>query len=124
MDLLILFPLEMALLRNLTRPECHASITRLFGNNKWQEIKQKRLEGKIELDEMRRQLVKLFKAGLKGLGYKYVEDVKPASPSRQPFYHIIMASDRGSRAEMLKDAWSKPRYLPCELLYTKKDRPR
>ncbi len=121
-DLLIIFPLEMALLRNLTRPECQASITRLYGNRKWEEIKQKRLEGKIGPDEMRRQLVKLFKAGLRGLGYKYVEDFKPASPSRQPFYHLIMASDSKRGAKMISDAWDKERYLPCELLYPKKDK--
>ena len=111
----------MALLRNLTRPECEASITRLYGNRKWQDVKQKRLEGKIGPDEVRHQLVKLFKAGLRGLGYKYVEDFKPASSARQPFYHLIWASD--SRAKMLTDAWSKQRYLPCELLYSRKDRP-
>ncbi len=122
-ELLIIFPLEMALLRNLTRPECQASITRLYGNRKWQEIKQKRLKGKIGPDEMRRQLVKLFKAGLRGLGYKYVEDFKPASPSRQPFYHIILASDSKRGAKMISDAWGRERYLPCELLYSKKDRP-
>jgi len=122
MELLILFPLEMALLRNLTRPECQASITRLYGNQKWQVIKQKRLEGKIEPDKMRRQLVELFKTGLKGLGYKYVEDFKPASLSNPPFYHVIWASDTDRRAKMLSDAWGKERYLPCELLYTRKDR--
>jgi len=121
-DLLIIFPLEMALLRNLTRPECQASITRLYGNQKWQEIKQKRLEGKIGPTETRHQLVELFKAGLKGLGYKYVADFKPASPSNQPLYHVIWASDTDRRAEMLSDAWGKERYLPCELLYTRKDR--
>ncbi|GAG94685.1 unnamed protein product, partial [marine sediment metagenome] len=123
-DLLIILPLEMALLRNLTRPECQASITRLYGNRKWQEIKQKRLKGKIGPDEMRRQLVKLFKAGLRGLGYKYVEDFKPASPSRQPFYHVIWASDSKREAKMISDAWGRERYLPCELLYSGKDRPR
>ena len=122
-ELLIIFPLEMALLRNLTRPECEASITRLYGNRKWQEIKQKRLKGKIGPDEMRRQLVKLFKAGLRGLGYKYVEDFKPASPSRQPFYHIILASDSKRGAKMISDAWGRERYLPCELLYSRKNRP-
>jgi three-Cys-motif partner protein len=123
-DLLIILPLEMALLRNLTRPECQVSITRLYGNHKWQETKQKRLEGKIGPDEMRRQLVKLFKAGLRGLGYKYVEDFKPASPSRQPFYHVILASDSKPGAKMLSDVWGKERYLPCELLYSRKDRPK
>lgn len=121
-DLLIILPLEMALLRNLTRPECQVSITRLYGNRKWQEIKQKRLEGKIGPDEMRRQLVKLFKAGLKGLGYKYVEDFKPASPSRQPFYHVIWASDNKREAKMISDVWGRERYLPCELLYNRKDK--
>lgn len=121
-ELLILFPLEMALLRNLTRPECQASINRLYGNRLWQEISQKRLDGKIGTDKMRARLIKLFKAGLKELGYKYVEDFKPASPSRQPLYHLISASDSGRRAKMISDAWGKERYLPCELLYNKKDR--
>ena len=117
MELLIIFPLEMALLRNLMRPECEASITRLYGNLKWQEIKQARLDNKIELDEVRHRLIKLFKSGLRGLGYRYVADLKPASPSRQPFYHLILASDASTAGSILKDIWSKPRYLPCELFH-------
>jgi three-Cys-motif partner protein len=122
LELLILFPLEMALLRNLTRPECQASITRLYGNRQWQEISQKRQDGKMSLEKMRNQLVRLFKAGLKELGYKYVEDFTPASPSTHPLYHVISANDSGYRAKMISDAWGKARYLPCELLYDKKDR--
>ena len=123
-DLMIILPLEMALLRNLTRPECEASITRLYGNHKWLEIKQKRIEDKIGPDVIRHQLVELFKTGLRDLGYKHVEDYKPASPSRQPFYHLIWASDTHHRTEMLKDAWGRQRYLPCELLYRRIDKPR
>jgi len=119
-ELLIIFPLEMALLRNLTRPECQASITRLYGNRKWQEIKQQRLDGKITPDETRHRLVALFKAGLKALGYRHIADFKPSySP---PLYHIISASDSNGRARILEEAWGKERYLPCELLYTRKDR--
>jgi len=121
MELLIMFPLEMALLRNLLRSECQASITRLYGNQQWQEIKQDKLNGKIELDEVRHRLVELFKAGLRGLGYKHVDDFKPARFYRQPFYHLILASDSDTGAKILKDAWSKPRYLPCELLYNTKE---
>lgn len=120
MELLILFPLEMALVRNLTRPECQASITRLYGNTQWEEIRQGKLNGKIGLDEVRNRLVELFKAGLRGLDYKYIEDFKPGSPSRQPFYHLILASDVDTRAKILKDAWGKPRYLPCELFHSEK----
>jgi three-Cys-motif partner protein len=121
-ELLILFPLEMALLRNLTRPECQSSITRLYGNRDWQEISQKRLTGKISSEKMRGKLVKLFKAGLKELGYKYVEDFKPASPSSHPLYHVISANDSARRMKMISEAWGKARYLPCELLYDKKER--
>jgi three-Cys-motif partner protein len=121
-ELLIIFPLEMALLRNLTRPECQASITRLYGNSKWEEIKQQRLEGKIGSGKARQLLVELFKDGLKALGYRHITDFKPGYLSKAPFYHIISASDSDSRAKMLEEAWGKERYLPCELLYTGKDK--
>lgn len=123
-DLLIFFPLEMALLRNLTRPECQASITRLYGNQQWEEIKQDKLSGKIELDEVRTRLVELFKAGLRGLGYNYVEDFKPTWLSRQPFYHLILASDSDTGAKILKDAWGKSRYLRCELFHDEESKSR
>ena len=114
-ELLIIFPLEMALTRNLLRPECEASITRLYGNLQWQEIKQARLDGEISTDMVRAKLVELFKSGLKSLGYRYVVDTKPLSSSPQPFYHVILASDTGTTNSLLKEVWSKPRYLPCEL---------
>jgi len=122
LELLIIFPLEMALLRNLTRPECQSSINRLYGHRQWQEISQKRLDGKISSEKVRNRLVRLFKAGLKGLGYKYVEDFKPASPSTHPLYHVISANDSQRRAELISEAFGKARYLPCELLYDKKER--
>jgi len=117
-DMLIIFPLEMALLRNLTRPECEASINRLYGNQKWQPVRQKRQDGKILLDEARKQLVNLFKTGLKGLGYRYVEDLRPALFSNPPYYHLIWASDSSSQVKELSDTWGKPRYLPCELFHS------
>ena len=121
MELLIIFPLEMALLRNLMRPECQVSITRLYGNHQWEEIKRQRLSGKIGLDKVRHSLVELYKAGLKGLGYKYVTDFKPIYPASQPPYHLIFASNTNAKVKILKDAWGKPRYLPCELLYGTKE---
>lgn len=116
-ELLIIFPLEMALLRNLSRPACQASITRLYGNHKWEEIRQKRLEGKIGPAKTRQRLVQLYKQGLKALGYRHVDDFKPRYLAKPPLYHVISASDSESRARMLEEAWGKDRYLPCELLY-------
>jgi three-Cys-motif partner protein len=117
MELLIVFPLEMALLRNLTRSECEVSITRFYGNRKWHEIKQAKLAGGLEPSDVRHQLVELFKAGLKGLGYKYVASFAPAQFTNPPVYHLILAGDNNTGVKILKDAWGKPRYLPCELLY-------
>lgn len=114
-ELLVIFPLEMALLRNLGRRQCEASISRFYGNSLWLDIRQQRLDKKIGQDEARKRLIKLYKTGLKGLGYRYVSDLSPPRFSRSPLYHIIWASDRDGRKEMLKKAWTKPRYLPCEL---------
>jgi three-Cys-motif partner protein len=117
MDLLIVFPVEMALLRNLTRTECESSINRLYGGRKWQKIRQEKLDSNIELDDTRHRLVGLFKDNLSRLGYRYVADFKPVAFSRSPFYHLIWASDRRSGTEILEETWGKQRYLPCELLY-------
>jgi len=119
MELLIVFPLEMGLLRNLARPECQPAITRFFGNLEWQEIEQKWADGKMGTDDVRKRLVELFKKGLKGLGYRHVEDFRPTRFSRQPFYHLIAASDRPGAGGILREAWGKTRYLPCELLYSR-----
>jgi three-Cys-motif partner protein len=117
MDLLVLFPLEMALLRNLTRKECENSINRLYGNTDWQAIRKKRLDDKLDLDKVRKELIELFKTNLKGLGYKHVEDTEPARFSNPPYYHVIWASDRTSRAADLKETWGRERYLPCEMFH-------
>ncbi len=118
-DLLIIFPLEMALLRNLTRPDCEASINRLYGNRDWQQVRQKMLDNKIEHNQARQKLLSLYKSGLKGLAYRFVEDLKPARFSNPPNYHIFWASDTRNRLQELIDIWSKPRYLPCELFGNK-----
>jgi three-Cys-motif partner protein len=117
MELLIIFPLEMALLRNMMRLECQESITRFFGGAQWEDAKRQRTAGKAGPEETKRRLLDLYKEKLRGLGYRFVEDFKPASPSPHPYYHLISASDSGSRLKNLQDAWGKSRYLRCELLY-------
>ena len=114
-ELLIIFPLEMALLRNLARPECAESLTRFFGNRQWEELKKLKQLSKNE--DIKPKLVALFKNGLSGLGYKYVEDFKPTASTPDPYYHLIYAGDKVSRLKQIKNAWGKSRFLRCELLY-------
>jgi three-Cys-motif partner protein len=117
MDLLILFPLEMALMRNLTRTECENSINRLYGGDSWMVARIEKMMSKPDLNLIRRDLVRIFKENLKGLGYKHVEDAEPARFSNPPYYHVIWASDRASRANELKEAWGRERFLPCEMFH-------
>jgi three-Cys-motif partner protein len=116
-DLLIVFPLEMALVKNMMRPECEPSITGFYGNREWESLKRLKLGRKIRDEDIKSQLVEIFKNGLRNLGYRYVDDLKPASPAAETYYHLIYASDTGSQARSLNEAWGKPRYLRCELLY-------
>ena len=117
MDLCIVFPLEMSLLRNLLRPECKNSISRLYGGDEWQPVRDKLAEHKITPAKARRELVEIFKSNLKKLGYKHVEDVEPARFTSPPYYHIIWASDGASRIKELTAAWGKERYLACEMFH-------
>jgi len=117
MDLLIIFPLEMAVLRNLARHECEGSLNRFYGNDEWQAIRSKQTEGHTGAGKLRKELVELFKGGLKQLGYSHVEDTLPARFTNPPYYHVIWASDRTSRIRELKTVWSRDRYLPCEMFH-------
>jgi three-Cys-motif partner protein len=116
-DLLIVFPIEMALLRNMQRPECEESVTRFYGNQEWEEIKRQKRANKISSHDIKQKLVELYKNGLQNLGYRYVGDFKPASPTPDPYYHLIYASDILSRSKQIKEAWGKSRFLRCELLF-------
>jgi three-Cys-motif partner protein len=121
-ELLIVFPLEMALVRNLMRPECENSLSRFYGNQQWEDIKRQKRIGKADPEDIKYKLVEIFKTGLHNLGYRYVEDFKPASPTHDPYFHLIYAGDSVSRLKQIKDAWGKSRFLRCELLYRIKDR--
>lgn len=120
-DLLLVFPLEMALLRNLSRPDCEKSINSLYGSEKWQAVREEKQAGELDTGKVRQALVDLFRTRLKELGYRYVYDLQPASLGGQPLYHLIWASDTGRGKGLLEEAWGKPRFLPCELMYSKDD---
>ena len=120
MDLCIIFPLEMALLRNILRPACQNSINRLYGSEAWQDIRQDYLAHKLDLNQVRKALVELFKKQLKQLGYKHVDVIEPARFTNPPYYHVLWASDRTSRLSALKESWGKERFLSCEMFHEDK----
>ncbi|MBN1369372.1 MAG: three-Cys-motif partner protein TcmP [Dehalococcoidaceae bacterium] len=117
MDLLMLLPVEMAIVKNLNRPKCAASLTRFFGTTAWKEINNSLVSGRISAPKAREMLVEIYTSGLKSLGYRHVESLNPVKPNRTPLYYIIWASDSDSRLKQIKNIWSKTRFLPGEMFH-------
>lgn len=117
MDLLLLLPMEMAIVKNLNRPECAASLTRFFGTTAWKEINSSLASGKISTPAARDMLVEIYTSGLKSLGYRHVESLNPVKTGRAPLYYIVWASDGESRLKQIKTTWSKTRFLPGEMFH-------
>lgn len=113
MELVIFLPVDMALLRNLTREDCQSSLDRFFGRLEWREIREKRAGG-LDFEKTRDALVNFYLDNLKLLGYNFVETYRPLA--RAP-YQVFWASDRHNELRNIQAAWGKPRYLPCELFY-------
>lgn len=120
MGLLVVLPLEMGLMHNLTRPECEASINHFFGNRYWQRIREGLLSGSISPDEASQALVELYRKGLKRIGYRYIQLHQARCFDAKFSYHIIYASDTPRPTLQIDHIWDKPRYLPCELFYRQK----
>jgi len=117
MDLLLLLPVEMAIVKNLNRPECAASLTRFFGTTSWKEINSGLTSGRISAPRARDMLADIYTSGLKSLGYRHVESLNPFKPGHAPLYYIVWASDGESRLKQIKTIWSKTRFLPGEMFH-------
>jgi len=117
MDLMLLLPVEMAIIKNLNRPECAASLTRFFGTTAWQETNSGLVSGRISTPKARDMLVEIYTSGLKSLGYRHVESLNPVKPGHAPLYYIIWASDGESRLKQIKNIWGKTRFLPGEMFH-------
>ncbi len=113
MDLLLILPVEMALLKNVNRTECESSITRFFGSNTWQETLS---EPQPSHKDLRQNLGELYAAGLSRAGYKYARGFSPQR-FRASLYYVIWASDRHDWLGRLKTIWNKPRFLPGEMFH-------
>ena len=115
MDLLLLLPVETALLNNLRRPECRPSITRFFGSSAWLAVYEGLENGRLDAGPAREMLVKIYCDNFKQTGYRYVESHNPFAAGHRSAYYIIWASDRESRLKNIRKIWASPRFLPGEL---------
>jgi three-Cys-motif partner protein len=120
-ELLILFPLRMALLRLMTtqraiRPEMSDRLDISFGSHEWATVHKARLDGQISPGEAQVQYLDEYCSGLRNLGYRWVRwkaITAPRAPGlpRQEMYHLIFATDHDAGDKIMEDVFRRPYVL-------------
>ena len=116
MELLILYPYDMAINRCIAVPSNSGALTTYYGDESWKtaDLESRRL-GESE-SQRRERFVNLYTGKLSSLGY---EHVYPSSPlgygKHHHLYNVIYASDEpiGQRImeSILSKAWAIPGHL-------------
>jgi three-Cys-motif partner protein len=109
-ELLILFPLQMCILRLLNFktgkvPPGHVKkLEAMLGaESPWREIWQRRLIGEITTaDQTRAAFLDAYCHQLKGLGYRHVLAREVAGDSGRPLYYLVFASDHDAGKAIMK----------------------
>jgi len=120
-ELLVLFPLRMALLRLLTlaRPigaTTQERLHRAFAGPEWLEIYSARRKGEITAKEAGTGYLNLYCDNFRALGYRWVRSKAIAAPRapgmrRQEMYHLIFATDHAAGEDIMRDVFQRPYVL-------------
>jgi len=118
MELLILYPYDMAINRNLSNPAAQSALNRFFGGiDVWaQELEASRGQGETA-GQRRDRFVELYRARLRALGYSFVESFGPLCDGHKPKYYVIFAGDNATGAKIMNQVWSRLRAVPGQLGY-------
>ncbi len=115
MELLILYPYDMFVARWLRMPVMAPQLDLMFGGNRWKlALSESAIQGE-DHHARRKRFVELYCSGLEALGYRYVDVLGPLYSGRRPLYHVVFASDHPVGAKIMRDVWSKTRWIPGEL---------
>jgi three-Cys-motif partner protein len=117
-ELLILFPLEMGLLRLLTtvepmEPERDRQISSNFGSEAWKPIYSRRLSGSISPEQAKELYLELYCGGLRELGYgsviqRPILSFTSSGGKRQTLYHLVFATDSEQGDKIMRDVFTRP----------------
>jgi three-Cys-motif partner protein len=123
MELLILFPFDMAINQNLSNPAAQEALDQFFGIADWRkELRTSQLRNE-EITQRRQRFTHVYVQNLRSLGYQYVEEYGPLHWRNRPLYSVIFATDHPVGAKIMRDVWSKPRSIPGQLDYAPVRRP-
>lgn len=126
MELLILYPYDMAIDARLFNPRIYPALTQFFGaDSGWhlQLAESRRLAE--NRDQRRERFVRFYCQRLRGLGYQHVDHYGPLyDEHNNPLYYVVFASDHPVGAKIMKREWQATRFVPGELGYSPVRRPR
>lgn len=116
-ELLILFPLQMGLLRLMTvvspMSRHHRQLVDdAFGTSAWSDIHRARIRGAISPQDAKARYVELYCANLRGLGYKVPEPrivkarARAGAPSQERYY-LVFATDHPAGEEIMSDVFRR-----------------
>jgi three-Cys-motif partner protein len=125
MELLILYPYDMAIKRLLSISRSYAALDRFYGGRSiWEDQLGLSLGGHESDDGQRARFLQLYKRRLRQLGYRFVDSYGPLCDGRNPKYHVIFAGDNETGSRIMRDVWGRTRFVPGELGYHPVARPR
>ena len=120
-ELLITFPLRMAILRQLTVARqigraASALVSASFGTEEWRAIYNARLRGQVSPTRAKGAYLELFEGRVRQLGYRAVRSKAIVAPkvmggARQEMYHLIFATDHPAGDEIMQDVFERPYFL-------------
>jgi three-Cys-motif partner protein len=111
---LILFPTDTGFMR--LAPERPEYVTRIFGNEDWMEIYERRVANKLSPDQARGLYVQLYGRGLRRLGYDVVLDRQITKDNGQPMYFLIFATDHSAGERIMDHCFNQVRVRVAEEL--------
>lgn len=117
-ELMILFPLDMALLRLMPVTKSISekdkdAVSEMFATQDWWDIYQARLSGEIEPAMARAGYLELYRKDLKALGYAHVISRpvvlrRGAGMRHQDVYHLFFASDHDAGERIMRHIFQRP----------------
>lgn len=117
-ELMILFPLRMALVRLLSiagdiDPKSVARWNSTLGTTAWRAIYEGRVRGEISPSDAQRKYLELFESRLKELGYAHVTSKVISAPRaagrvRQEMYHLVFATDSDTGFRIMSHVFERP----------------
>jgi three-Cys-motif partner protein len=127
-ELLILFPLQMCVLRLLNFktgvvPKIHEEkLERMLGaESPWRDIWRMRLLGEITTpEETRAAFLDAYCHQIKKLGYKHVLAREVVSDEGRPLYYLVFASDHDAGKRIMKHEFAASQMEPGQLFNTAK----